>query len=93
MNTVLLILGILGIGAILIAAYVFTVAARNYVSDANVDELRDGNQDSPKRLYVVRSNQDRRQHTGVADFPLQLVSGELVEFDRRRDDDRRSARA
>ena len=33
MDVVLIVLGILGFGAIVIAAYVFTVAARNYVSE------------------------------------------------------------
>lgn len=90
MNTVLLILGILGIGAILIAAYVFTVAARNYVSDANSSLESKGEED---RLYVVRSNQDRRQFTGKADFPLTLPTGEVIQFDRRTHGDRRAAGA
>lgn len=92
MNTVLLILGILGIGAILIAAYVFTVAARNYVSDANSSlELKD--EEEEDRLYVVRSSQDRRQFTGKADFPLTLPTGEVIQFDRRTVGDRRAASA
>ena len=92
MNTVLLIIGILGIGAILIAAYVFTVAARNYVSD-DQSSNRVGAAEEDSRLYVVRSNQDRRQHTGAPGFPLTLHSGEVVEFDRRDGQNRRAASA
>ena len=92
MNTVLLIIGILGIGAILIAAYVFTVAARNYVSNGqSANAVSTGGEDN--RLYVVRSNQDRRQHTGNHGFPLTLNSGEVIEFDRRHAQDRRAASA
>ncbi len=87
MNIVLLILGILGIGAILIAAYVFTVAARNYVSDEDADmELAEEN-----RLYVVRTDRDRRQSSGEIGFPLELPTGEVIPFDRRSCDDRRAA--
>ena len=92
MNTVLLILGILGIGAILIAAYVFTVAARNYVSDGQ-SATGANDEESANRLYVVRSNQDRRMHTGHLEFPLTLPSGEVVEFDRRHMRDRRAESA
>jgi len=91
MNTLLLILGILGVGAILIAAYVFTVAARNYVSDAESPlEIED---EQGKRLYVVRAPQDRRQFTGKTEFPLTLPSGDVVAFDRRSQTDRRAANA
>ena len=92
MNTVLLIIGILGIGAILIAAYVFTVAARNYVSDGQSTRSSGAGEDD-NRLYVVRSNQDRRQHTGNPGFPLTLNSGEVIEYDRRHTPDRRAASA
>ena len=89
MNIVLLILGILGIGAILIAAYVFTVAARNYVSDEDAEtDLVDEAEEN--RLYVVRSNSDRRQFSGEIRFPLELPTGEVVSFDRRSTPDRRA---
>lgn len=92
MNTVLLILGILGVGAILIAAYVFTVAARNYVSDAD-SPLEIIEDEGGKRLYVVRSSHDRRQFTGKTQFPLTLPTGEVIAFDRRSQNDRRAASA
>lgn len=92
MNTVLLILGILGVGAILVAAYVFTVAARNYVSESN-SSLEVVEEEGKKRVYVVRSSHDRRQYTGKAAFPLTLPTGEVVRFDRRSAIDRRAASA
>ncbi|MCB1662762.1 MAG: hypothetical protein H6995_04160 [Pseudomonadales bacterium] len=92
MNTVLLILGILGIGAILIAAYVFTVAARNYISDSN-SSLEVVEDEGQKRLYVVRTHHDRRQFTGNTKFPITLPTGEVVRFDRRSATDRRAVSA
>ncbi|MCX2981265.1 hypothetical protein EYC98_10360 [Halieaceae bacterium IMCC14734] len=88
MQTVLITLGVLGFGAVVISAYVFTVAARNYVSDkrdlADVgDTVHVG-----EKLYVVRSSADRRK-TEAKVFPLELVSGEVIHLDRRRDTDRR----
>lgn len=89
MNIVLLILGILGIGAILIAAYVFTVAARTYVSDE--DELEMRREPEEERLYVVRSGSDRRQSSGEVKFPLELSTGEVIPFDRRSSPERRAS--
>jgi hypothetical protein len=82
MSTVLLILGILSLGAVLIAAYVFTVAARNYVSEsADIDDTLD---DFPKtRIFVERSGFDRRENHNVIEFPLTLSNGEVVYCDRR----------
>lgn len=90
MQTVLITLGVLGFGAVVISAYVFTVAARNYVSDKR--DL-DGGIDLEhigEKLYVVRSSSDRRQReTNV--FPMELASGEVIHLDRRREPDRRLA--
>ena len=91
MNTLLVILGILGLGAIVIAAYVFTSAARRYVAESN---RRPANASSASRSgYVVRSGQDRRQYMGVIEFPLTLPNGDIVEEDRRVVPDRRLAAA
>jgi len=91
MNTLLAILGILGLGAIVIAAYVFTSAARKYVVDSN---RRSSSAKSPSRSgYVVRSGQDRRQFTGVIEFPLKLPNGQIIDHDRRMMRDRRLAAA
>ncbi len=87
MDVLLLILGILGVGAMLISAYVFMVAARNYVSEDDEQQRdRDGN-----FRRVTRSGSDRRSGASVS-FPL-MVNGILVEHDRRVSPDRRRAAA
>lgn len=88
MQTVLITLGLLGFGAVVISAYVFTVAARNYVSDKR--DLDEGAilVNAGEKLYVVRSSADRRQRDVVA-FPLELTGGEVIHLDRRRHADRR----
>ena len=93
MNTVLIILGVLGVGAILVAAYVFTVAARNYVSDSSESSNRNSNQEDGQRLYIVRSSSDRRECTGNVEFPITLPTGQVVQFDRRAENERRAASA
>jgi hypothetical protein len=88
MDVVLIILGILGFGAIVIAAYVFTVAARNYVSN-------DTHTSHPHRThlrregYVVRDPRDRRRAPPVQ-FPL-TVNSVVIPEDRRVHPDRRAA--
>jgi hypothetical protein len=88
MDVVLIILGVLGFGAIVIAAYVFTVAARNYVSteDKNHQQLRASR--ANKRLTLRRPT-DRRGGKPV-EFPL-TVNGALVPQERRHLPDRRMA--
>ena len=88
MDLVVIILGVLGLGAIIVAAYVFIVAARNYVSDdhkkQNLNEIR-----TSQRHQATRSSTDRRSGKTVA-FPL-TVNGVRVPQDRRRQPDRRRA--
>lgn len=91
MNTVLLVLGVLGVGAILIAAYVFTVAARNYVSDSGHTSRDKADKEANQRLYIIRSNKDRRVTKRKTDFPLRLQSGQIINQDRRNAPDRRVA--
>lgn len=86
MDALLITLGILGFGAILISAYVFTVAARNYVSEDDKKYGRRGSGTSPYHV-VARSLQDRRSGQTVA-FPL-TVNGILITHDRRVLADRR----
>lgn len=86
MDALLITLGILGFGAILISAYVFTVAARNYVSDDDKKYGRRGRGTSPYHM-VTRSLGDRRSGQPVA-FPL-TVNGILITHDRRVQIDRR----
>jgi hypothetical protein len=88
MDVVLIILGVLGLGAIVTSAYVFTVAARNYVSD---DDRRDRQSTGEVALHslVARNPSDRRSGRPVA-FPL-TVNGLLIANDRRTLADRRLA--
>lgn len=88
MNTILLILGVLSLGAVLIAAYVFTVAARNYVSDSNDAGDSFVDNDEITRSFVERTDSDRRQNDNVIEFPITLASGEVVHRDRRTGDRR-----
>jgi hypothetical protein len=80
MDVVLIILGVLGFGAIAIAAYVFTVAARNYVSTE--DKIH-------RQQRASRRTTDRRSGKPVK-FPLH-VNGTLVPEERRHLPDRRMA--
>jgi hypothetical protein len=88
MDAVLIILGVLGFGAILISAYVFVVAARNYVSD-DYTALRETRVTPTGRPYILRSATDRRSGKPV-EFPL-TVNGVVIPEDRRRLPDRRSS--
>ncbi len=88
MDVILITLGILGLGAIAISAFVFIVAARNYVSD---DDRRPRSRFSdPKqasRERVDRNFVDRRTGRFVT-FPL-TVNSILITNDRRSLYDRR----
>ena len=84
MDVVLVIIGFLGVAAIVVAAYIFMVAARTYVSD---DERRQHRRLG--RPYVNRAKHDRRSGQPVT-FPL-TVNGVLITHDRRRTPDRRRA--
>ena len=88
MEVVLIVLGVLGFGAIVIATYVFTVAARNYVS-AEDNHRRRAQDGAPPRQMVPRSPTDRRSGKTVQ-FPL-MVNGILIPEDRRHLPDRRKA--
>ena len=87
MNTVLLILVVLGLGAVVISAYVFTVAARNYVSTN--DRRYHRNVARLPHQYVTRNPVDRRSGRPVT-FPL-TVNGILIAHDRRNEFERRAA--
>ena len=84
MDAVLVILGIMGLGAIVVSAYVFTVAARNYVSE---DHRRYTHGTNPAD-FVERNPVDRRSGRPVT-FPL-TVNGILIAHDRRVLPDRRA---
>lgn len=88
MDALLITLGSLGFGAILISAYVFTVAARNYVSN---DQRINRSRKEPNQPFqlTLRNSTDRRKGQAVS-FPL-TVNGILVPLDRRLLPDRRIA--
>ncbi|MEM9253865.1 MAG: hypothetical protein AAGA91_00375 [Pseudomonadota bacterium] len=88
MDAILVAIGVLGIGAIVVSAWVFMVAARNYVSEDN-GRLRRREDGSPARDLIERSTSDRRSGHPVS-FPL-MVNGILIEKDRRVLPDRRSS--
>ena len=90
MEIVLITLGIIGFGAIVIAAYVFTVAARTYVSTE--DQLfRDQRAaTSSGEDFVTRDPVDRRRNTVQPQFPM-IINSVVVPRDRRNSPDRRAA--
>jgi hypothetical protein len=90
MDVVLIILGILGFGAIVISAYVFTVAARNYVSD-EAEHGSDQPQSPARDGFVMRTGRDRRRGVTVQ-FPI-TVNNVVVTRERRQSPERRSAAA
>jgi hypothetical protein len=82
MNTVLVILAVLGLGAMVIAAYVFTVSARNNITEEGYSYPK--NATEPR---IQRSEFDRRQQPSGT-FPI-TVNGMTIENDRRIFPDRR----
>ena len=88
MEVVLIVLGILGFGAIVIAAYVFTVAARNYVSHDN-DVPHSERTASRRDGFVMRDPKDRRSDV-YAKFPM-TVNSVVIPHDRRELPERRAA--
>lgn len=87
MEVVLITLGVLGLGAIVVSAYVFMVAARNYVS-YEATPYRGAPTAGMREGWVARSPGDRRSGRPVT-FPL-MVNGILIDRDRRILPDRRS---
>ncbi len=89
MNTVLIVLIAMGAIAIATAAYVFTVAARNYVSgdEGRLEQSLSGNVRSPE-YHVVRGIPERRRTPNEAPFP-RVIDGILVQRDRRSGQERR----
>ena len=90
MDTFLIILGLLGLGVILVSAYVFTVAARTYVSDQQPEDWADEADAPTQSDFVDRATEARRQQTEVQAFPI-TVDGEVIEQDRRGGPDRRES--
>jgi hypothetical protein len=87
MEIVLITLGMVGFGAIVIAAYVFTVAARNYVS-TDEDLYRNGLAVQSAEDFVPRKTEDRRRNTVQPQFPM-IINSVVIPRDRRRSAERR----
>ena len=89
MDVVLITLGVLGLGAIVISVYVFTVSARNYVSSDHNDKRRRRAAAPARKHLTQRRPTDRRSGKPVV-FPL-TVNGVLIPQERRHLPDRRKA--
>jgi hypothetical protein len=89
MEIVLITLGIVGFGAIVIAAYVFTVAARNYVSTED-QHFRDLRNSAAGEDFVARAPIDRRRNPTQPQFPM-IVNSVVIPRDRRTSPERRAA--
>jgi hypothetical protein len=92
MDTVLTVIGILGLGALVIAAWVFVSAAKRYVTGEYLREEMEAMQSdlSPYKHWVDRSKQDRRKDSNSVHFPI-TIDGMLIKEDRRQHSDRRRA--
>ena len=90
MDIVLKILSVLGLGAIIISAYVFTVSARNYVSADHKHQRAKPSTRTASQM-VPRSTTDRRSGNPVS-FPLK-ANGMLILEDRRTQPVRRKVSA
>ncbi|MEM6545737.1 MAG: hypothetical protein AAF680_12585 [Pseudomonadota bacterium] len=92
MDILLTIIGVLGVGALLISAWVFVAAAKRYVSGDDLEaEMAAMESDlSPYRHWANRSTNDRRQNREAIVFPI-TINGVVIEHDRRRNLDRRRA--
>lgn len=92
MDLIVNVISVLGLGAFLIAAWVFGSAAKRYVSGENLlEETAALESDlSPYRHWQDRSSTDRRRPAQSNVFPM-MVRGELISEDRRSRGDRRNA--
>lgn len=90
MDILLSIIGVLGVGALVISAYVFVGAAKRYVSGEDLqDEMVAMQADlPPRRHWIERAEADRRQNTQPVLFPI-TIDGVFVPEDRRVQSDRR----
>ena len=89
MDVVLIILAAVGLTAVAVSAYVFTVAARNYVSADEHRRIVTWAAARERKRRVIRSPTDRRRGQPVV-FPI-TVNGIVVATDRRSGDERRQA--
>ena len=80
MDTILLIISVLGLGAIAITAYVFMVASRSHVTESRLTKPLSP-LTSAATVFIPRSPHDRRQLVQLG-FPITL-GGLLVPEERR----------
>lgn len=90
MKTILYVLAAIGVVLVILALYVFLVAARTFVSESDRPPSRDREDSGGTVTHLQtraaqdrRRNPDRRRFTGQALFPLVDSNGLLVEADRR----------
>lgn len=84
MDTILTIIAVLGLGALLISAFIFAMAARRFVSDDHHSEAH-----RPVLSgYKPRTREDRRQNPAPKLFPV-TINGRYIAEDRRAGGDRR----
>ncbi|MFT4768948.1 MAG: hypothetical protein ACI8RN_002088 [Glaciecola sp.] len=90
MDVLLNIIGILGLGALLIAAWVFASAAKRYVTGQDLQEEMEAMESdlSPYRHWKDRSENDRRKQNLSSFFPV-TIDGLEIKEDRRAHHDRR----
>ncbi|MEE4276899.1 MAG: hypothetical protein V2I82_00355 [Halieaceae bacterium] len=95
MDTLLAVIAFLGLGALLISAFVFASAARRYVSGDAAPPQVPGHEaaTAPDRgrqtPWNRRSIYDRRRNSEPVRFPI-IVDGQLIAADRRRGERRRN---
>lgn len=90
MDVLLNIVGFLGLGALIIAAWVFGSAAKRYITGEDLKEEMEAMESdlSPYRHWKDRSGSDRRKKDRTSIFPLNINGMEIKE-DRRVHQDRR----
>jgi hypothetical protein len=97
-DTLLAVIAFLGLGALLISAFVFASAARRYVSgdgaSPQVREHEEAAASYPVRQtrWNRRSMYDRRRNSEPVRFPI-IVNGQLIPADRRCGERRRNRAA
>ncbi|MDP5071603.1 MAG: hypothetical protein NWQ45_11945 [Congregibacter sp.] len=92
MDLFLSIIGILALGAFLIAAWVFASAAKRYVTgeELRAETVSRDSDLSPYSQWTDRASNDRRKNPRTNVFPI-TVDGVLIHADRRSQTDRRRA--
>lgn len=84
MNALLVVIAVLGLSALIISAYIFSVAARSFVSEEAINT----DQELGARDLFPRRSSDRRKAPSPVSFPIAL-NGVVIPVDRRKKPDRR----